>query len=236
VGAFGGGLQTRPTEPLIDLRGLANRRLLPLFGISFVFGVAGFGAQTAMVTFMGTPRAVGYGLSLSVSQISLVLIPCSLAGFAAAVLASRLTMRFGDRTAFLSGGALLVAGFAVPVVWHDTTWELGAGMALQYAGIGVVQATLPAVLSAAATATGRGVTTGLGDALKGLGGGLSTAAFATVEGALVIAHTHVPRESAYVSVWGLCGLVSLCVVPLAAVLADRARPAMTGPAPAVASD
>lgn len=211
--------ERRTAQPLIDVRRLSNRRILPIYLISLAFGVAAFGAQTAAITFMGTPRAqLGYGLSLSISTIALLLVPCCVAAFVAAMAASRIAARLGDRWAFGIGGVLLTAGFALAVGWHDKTWQVVGETIVQFAGIGVIQSMIPAVLSSAAPETERGSATGVGDALKGLGGGLSTAAFATLESSLVIAHTTVPTVTAYEWVWGICAVLSAVILAMVAFL------------------
>lgn len=212
-------------QPLIDISEATNRTMFPLYSMAFAFGIATFGAQVAAITFMGSPRALlGYGLSLSITSIALLLIPCSLTGFIAAMLTSRITARVGHRVPFFLGGALLAAGFGIVLLGHEVTWQFIVGNIVQYAGIGVIQASLPAVISGAAAQTGRGVATGLADAAKGLAGGLSSAAFATLEGSLVIAHTAIPTEVAYLWIWATCGTVALLIVPLAALLPKQHSP------------
>lgn len=212
-------LEARSKNPFIRINGLVNRRVLPSCAIAFAFGVAEFGSQTAAITFLGSPGGkLGYGLSMSIHDIALWLIPCQVAGFAAAILAARLAVVIGNRAAFLSGGGLLAAGFGLMIGWHQTTAEFVLALIVQTAGIGVTQATALAVLSDAADRTGRGVVTSFGESLKVLGGGLSTVAFATLEGSLVIAHTTIPTEHAYLWVWGICGLLSATIIPLALIL------------------
>lgn len=212
-------LEARTRQPFVDVRRLAGRRLLPPCAIAFAFGVGEFGAQTAAITFMGSPgKLLGYGLSMSITDIAFWLIPCAIAGFAAAIPTARLAAAIGNRAAFLSGGVLLVIGFALLVVWHQTTAEFMVALIVQFAGIGITQAMVPSVLSELAGHAERGVVASLGQSVRGLGGGLSTAAFATLEGSLVIAHTAIPTEDAYRWVWGICALVSVALIPLALIL------------------
>jgi len=221
-------LEARTRQPFIDVRRIASRRLLPPCAIAFAIGVGEFGAQTAAITFMGSPgKLLGYGLSMSITDIASWLIPCAIIGSVAAILTARLAAAIGNRAAFLAGGVLLAIGFALMIVWHQTTAEFVFALMVQYAGIGVTQAMVPAVLSELADRTERGVVASLGQSLKGLGGGLSTAAFATLEGSLVIAHTAIPTEDAYLWVWGTCGLMSAAFIPLALFL-PRAGGAVSG--------
>jgi MFS family permease len=215
-------LEARTRQPFIDVRRIASRGQLAPCAISFIFGVGVFGAQTAAITFMGSPgKILGYGLSMSLTDVASWLIPCAIASAVAAILAARLAAAIGNRAAFLSGGVLLTAGFALMIVWHQTTAQFVFALIVQYAGLGISLAMVPVVLSQLAGPGERGVVASFGESLRGLGGGLSTAVFATVEGSLVIAHTAIPTEDAYLWVWGICGLVSAASIPLA-LIAPRA--------------
>ena len=212
-------LEARTRQPFIDVRRVASRGQLAPCAIAFIFGVGAFGAQTAAITFMGSPgKILGYGLSMPITDIASWLIPCAIASAIAAILAARLAAAIGNRVAFLLGGILLTAGFALMVVWHQTTAEFMVALIVQYAGLGASLAMVPVVLSQLAGPGERGVVASFGESLRGLGGGLSTAVFATVEGSLVIAHTTVPAEDAYLWVWGICALVSAASIPLALIV------------------
>jgi MFS family permease len=219
------GLEARTPQPFVDVHEMADRALLAPFFIAFVFGIATFGAQTAAITFMASPHSLlGYGLSLSISQIAWWLIPCVIAGFVAAMLTARIAASAGNLSAFLVGGGLLTAGFIVQVLWHHGVGPFVAGLAMEYAGYGVVQALIPSVLSEVARETGRGVITSFGESVKGLGGGLATAVFATLEASIVIPRTDIPSEPAYVWVWAICAVASAIFIPLALPLARARNP------------
>lgn len=212
-------LESATAHPLIDVRGMANRRVLPPAVIAFAFGVAQYGAQTAAITFMASPSdKLGYGLSLSISDIAYLLAPCVVVGFIAALCAARLAALVGSRAAFVLGGVLLVLGFLSMIAWHDSKTSFAIALTIQFAGQGIAQAMWPMVLSAAAEPTERGAITSVGQSLESLGGGLSTAVFATILGSLVIAGTDVPTEGAYEWVWAVCGVIGALIIPLAFVL------------------
>lgn len=212
-------LEASTRYPLIDVRGMANRRVLPPAAIAFAFGVAQYGAQTAAITFMASPKdKLGYGLSMSIRDIAYLLAPCVIVGFIAALCAARLAAVVGARAVFIVGGVLLGVGFISMIGWHDSKTSFALALAIQFAGQGIAQAMWPAVLSAAAEPTERGAVTSVGQSLESLGGGLSTAIFATILGSLVIAGTDVPAENAYVWVWVICGVISAMIIPLAYAL------------------
>ncbi|MER7005394.1 MFS transporter [Dactylosporangium sp. NPDC000555] len=211
-------------HPLIDVRAMANRRVLPPAVIAFAFGVAQYGAQTAAVTFMASPAdKLGYGLSMSIRDIAQLLAPCVIVGFIAALCAARLAAFVGERVAFVVGSVLLVLGFASMIAFHESKTSFALALTVQFAGQGIAQAMWPAVLSAAAEPTERGAITSVGQSLETLGGGLSTALFATILSSLVITGTDAPTVGAYVWVWLICGGISATIVPLAYVLRPSRR-------------
>ncbi|HTU75841.1 MAG TPA: MFS transporter [Trebonia sp.] len=221
-------VEARTRQPFIDVRRVASRGQLAPCAIAFIFGVGAFGAQTAAITFMASPgKAVGYGLSMPLTDVAAWLVPCAIASAACALLAARLAAVIGSRVVFVSGGVLLTAGFALMIAWHQATAPFVLALLVQYAGLGVSLAMVPVVLSELAGPGERGVVASLGESLRGLGGGLSTAVFATLEGSLVIAHTTVPTVDAYLWVWGTCGLVAAASIPLALIV-PRAGTAVSG--------
>ncbi|TDC94563.1 MFS transporter [Actinomadura sp. 7K507] len=219
-------LQASTRHPLIDVRGMANRRVLPGAAIALAYGVAQYGATTATVTFMASPAdKLGYGLSMSIREIALLLAPCAVVAFLSAVCAARLAALAGARAVLVGGGALITLGFISMIAFHDSTTSFTVALVIQFAGQGIVQAMWPTVLSAAAEATKRGAVTSVGQSLETLGGGLSNAIFAAIFGTLVIAGTDVPTESAYEWVWITCAGITALIIPLAYVLRTMRRSA-----------
>lgn len=214
--------QAGKEEPLIDVKAIGNRRVLPPVLIAFAFGVAQYGAQAAVITYMrGDRDELGYGLSLSANQFLLTLGPCIVLSFIVALAAPRLVAVAGTRAVFVLGSSCLALGFGLVVVEHDTLWVFVLGLALQWGGQGCLQAMWPLALSAAAEPDERGATTGVGQSLETLGGGLSSALFATIMGSLVIVGTATPTVAAYTWVWAICGIVALVMIPMAFALKTR---------------
>ena len=217
--AFWIRFESRSASPLVDVRAISNRRVLPPAAIAFVFGIAQYGASTAMITFArGNRDELGYGLSLSTGEFALIFIPSLILAFISALLTPRLVTLLGTRIAFTLGSVVLSTGFALMVLYHDSLAFFVAGLALQFAGQGALQALWPMVLSSAAETSGRGAITGVGQSLETLGGGLSSAFFATIMGLLVINGTMTPTIDAYVWIWSICCVVSASIIPVAFVL------------------
>jgi len=203
-------------EPMVDLRIAARRRVAPIYLASLTLGVAFFGAQTATSTFLASPRKLlGYGFTLDLTHVALVLLPGSLVAVIGALAVAPLARLGGHKATLYTGCAAMAAGYGAMALWHANLAAFIVTMCITNLGTGIVNAGVPVVLAERAARTSTGIATGLFNTAKGVGGSISGAAFAAVLTSIAIAHTSVPRQSAYVVVWlvcGACALVSLLVV------------------------
>ncbi len=77
-------------EPMVDLRVAARRSVAPIYLASLTLGVAFFGAQTATTTFLASPRKLlGYGFTLDLTHVALVLLPGALVAVVGALIVAR---------------------------------------------------------------------------------------------------------------------------------------------------
>jgi MFS family permease len=94
----------------------------------------------------GAPEASGYGLALSTTQIGLVLLPTSAAGFAAAWLAGRMVDRVGSSTLVVAAAVVGAVAYALLAVSHDTVAALVVGSAAVGVGWSAVPTSVYAVV------------------------------------------------------------------------------------------
>ena len=206
-------------EPMVDLRVTARRSVAPIYLASLTLGVAFFGAQTATTTFLASPRKrLGYGFTLDLTHVALVLLPGSLVAVAGALIVAPLARMWGHKATLYLGCAVMAGGYGAMALCHANLAAFIVTLCVTNFGTGIVNAGVPVVLAERAQRTSTGIATGLFNTAKGVGGSVSGAVFAAVLTSIAIAHTAVPRESAYVVVWlvcGACALVSLLVVAAA---------------------
>jgi MFS family permease len=210
------GTELTVREPMVDLRVAARRRIAPIYLASVTLGAAFFGAQAATSSFLASPRRLlGYGFALGLTDLALVLLPGSVAAVLGALVVAPAARRWGHKVTLCTGCTAMAIGYGAVALWHGTLGEFIAALCLTNLGTGIVTAGLPVVAAERAQRTATGIGTGLFNTAKGVGGSIAGAAFAAVLTALSIARTHVPRESAYVVVWIVCGgcaLVSLLII------------------------
>ncbi len=133
---------------------------------------------------------------------------------------------WGHKATLYLGCAVMAGGCGAMALWHANLAAFIVTLRVTNFGTGIVNAGVPVVLAERAQRT----STGLFNTAKG-GRSVSGAVFAAVLTSIAIAHTAVPRESAYVVVWlvcGACALVSLLVVVAAASGRNRELAADAG--------
>ncbi|WP_164842565.1 MFS transporter [Actinoplanes solisilvae] len=228
VGGIAGGLtvlavwvrfEQRVAYPFVDVSLLMRGGLgLPVLAGLFA-GAELFGSQAASALYLGLPASTGVGLGLTVLQLGLVLLAFGLAAFAGTWLAPRLSERAGSRTALAVGALLTAAGYVLTALAHDAVatfviWQVMVGV-----GNGLVLATLSTYVVTLAPADAVGISSGLLNTARTVGGAVSGAAFAALMAAL---STHVPGvakpvtvEAGYVTVWLACAALVIVVAALA---------------------
>ena len=216
-------------HPFVDLSLVVRRgRGVPLLA-GFLIGAELFGSQAAVALFLGLPTGTGFGLGLAPGQLGLVLLAFSAAAFVGTVLAPRLAERVGSRTTLVSAALLTAAGYLLTALAHGSVGAFLVWQILVGAGNGLVLAALSAHVVAHAPVDAVGISAGLFNTARSVGGAVSGAAFAAVMAALSVRLPGVPRaitsEAGYVTVWLVCAALALGVVGLATRLrrdpADR---------------
>ena len=211
--------EQRVAHPLVDLSLVLHGPLaLPVLA-GFFYGAELYGSQVAVALFLGLPASTGFGLGLVPGQLGLVLLVFAAFAFVGTVLAPRLAERFGSARALCAGALLTTTGYLLTVAAHDTAGVFVLWQALIGLGNGVVLATLSAQVVTRAPADSVGISSGMFNISRTVGGAVSGAAFAAVMAALVTqlpgAARPVTSEAGYVTVWAVCAALALTVAGLA---------------------
>ncbi len=102
--------------PLINVRLLADRRLL-LANLAFAaIGIGPMLSSTVILALAQQPEWTGAGLSLSPTMSSLLTQPTTFMGFVAGPIAGLLAARYGIRFAMMVGAGMLVLAWIPPLV------------------------------------------------------------------------------------------------------------------------
>ncbi|MDF3312845.1 MFS transporter [Rhodococcus sp. T2V] len=212
-------VEMRRSQPLVAVRQLARPRVLVLYIGALLVGAASFGPLTAFATFAATSPESGYGLGLNGTMLGLFLSALGVGVFLASVVAPPMVRWRGQR-------AVVAAGFVVGMVAFLTMLELQStalGMAAMIGVVGfsegLVVATLPIMILERLPANEAGISAGLYNMVRTLGGSVMGAIIAVVFAKATAHGATWVSVVGYHTVWILCAAISLVGAALLVVSA-----------------
>ncbi|MFJ4653703.1 MFS transporter [Nocardia sp. NPDC088792] len=217
--------ERRVRQPLVDLTELLDRRMLPVLGCTFIFGVFYFGNQAADATFLSShARITGYGFGFDAMGISLLSIPLVGAAVLAALLTTRVAARLGGfQRATTLGFVLVGVGYVLVAGYHGAVWIFVVSHLIAGFGGGLAVAAMPVLVAEATRPERIGVAIGLYTNSRAIGGAVGAAAAASVLSAIQLpgiatAHARqpVPSEHAYVVLWSIIAVITFLGAGIAA--------------------
>ncbi|MGB4135187.1 MAG: MFS transporter [Microbacterium sp.] len=227
--------ELRVESPAINVRIVASRALWPVYATSFLFGISLFGTQTVMTTFYGAdPAAVGYGFALTPSVIGLLTAASALlAALGAAVFAS-IAAKVTMRGVLMLGVGLAAVANLLLAVGHAAFPVVITSVVLSGLGGGLLLGALPALVAELSPASETGISTGLYNTLKTLGGSVAGAVFAVVLSAFALPDVKASSIGGYVTVWIICAAAFALAFLL--LLLVRVRGAQTTAVPVIENE
>lgn len=199
-------------EPLVDLRVLGARGQWPLQITAFLFGVSVLGAQIPLSTFARTdPAVAGYGLGASAGRTSIIIGGYVLSLAIGALLLHVVGRRLGTRRSLVVACAFVGLGYLLFLPFHDTLGQTMTNMIIAGLGSGALVAGLPAAAAAQSPATHTGLTTGMTNATKTIGGAFASSVFAIALASTGSIDADAVHSSigGYLTVWAICGVTAL---------------------------
>ena len=224
--------QLRASAPLVDLRLAGSRGAATAHGAALLVGLANYLLLASVPRLAQTPESTGYGFGTSIVVAGLVLLPFSVASFAAGRLARQLERVVGKRLVLPAGAVVLGVGELLFGFARSDLWQLFLAMAVAGLGVGTVFAALPGLIVAAVPAGETGSAMSLNQVLRYIGFALGSALSATVLEAETPAGAAFPGTGGYstIGLIGVAGCLALAV--LTAVLPGRTPAARPVEAPA----
>lgn len=198
--------ELRTSHPAVDVRLVASRRLGPIYIAALAFGMVMFGGQAPISTFLGSsPDIEGYGFSASPGLISAVVGTVTIMATIGAGTFSYIAAKTGMKAVILTGAALGSIGNFMLVFVHNSLVGYFAAAVVMGLGFGFMMGALPARLADLAPRDATGISTGVYNSLRTLGGSLAGAIFAAMLGAAMGSSLDFPALSGYLSVWVFSG-------------------------------
>ncbi len=227
-------------DPLIDIRMLKQPSMWPVQLTAGLFGVSVLGAQAPLSTFARTdPDAVGYGLGVGASMVSVLIGGYVVAMLAGALLFPVVTRWTTPRFTLIAAASLVGIGYLLFLPFHSTMLQTLTNMMIAGVGSGALVAALPAAAAAAAPPNKTGMATGLTNGTKTIGGSFASCVFGiALAGPLLVEAGSLAGSSAgtaaplsgYLTVWGICGVTAM-VAAVALVFVPKLAFGPTVPLP-----
>jgi len=238
VGLLWGWAELRVSDPMIDMRMLAQRTVLFTNLTALLAGFAMFGSFVLLPNFMETPRGlpdslaslVDYGLNTSPTRTGIYLLPGALLGFLAGPTAGVLGRRYGSRIPLSLGMATAAVGITALTFFHDEPWQIVVGMAIMGTGVPLAFAAMAKLIVDAVRPTETGVATGMNTVMRTIGGVVGGQIGAAILSADTIGATTVPEESAFVTAFAVSAGVAVVAAVLGLFARSRPRVAALRPA------
>jgi MFS family permease len=188
--------------------------------VALLFGVAMYATFAFLPEFLQTPSSAGYGFGLSVTRSGLILLPASVAMFAAGVASGRLTGRFGAKMVLVAGTVISVVPFVLLTFAHRYQWEILVAMVLQGLGFGMAFAAMSNLVVQGVPPEQTGVASGMNANIRTIGGSIGAALMSSIVTSTTGAGG-LPRESGYTHGFGLLTIAAIAAA-VAAILVPSA--------------
>ncbi len=219
-------LERAVAAPLVDMRLLRVRGVWIGNLVSLLSGCCMFGAFLLVPQFVQVPRVFGgYGFGASVTVAGVAMVPCSLALLVGGASAARVNRAVGARAALLGGFALAGGGYLLLIARHGELWEVVAAAATIGLGLGLVIATMAALVLRSVSLASTGEATSTTVIMRTVGGAVGAQVAAAVLAAHPVLGSGMPTEQGYLAAFALCAGVALAglLVALALPRATRRR-------------
>ncbi|MFD9661283.1 MFS transporter [Rhodococcus sp. NPDC059968] len=225
--------ELRTTHPLVELRLLRHRSVLAADITVVLVGLGIYPLLSLVVRYVQAPTGTGYGFGASTLVAGLMLVPYSIASFAASKVTRHLLRRMSLETVVAVNCLVLIAAMVLFLTTRANLIMLLVTMALAGFGVGCIFAVHPAQIVRGAPAEETGSATSFYQVLRYIGYSAGSALSATLLISTIPAGDGTPTDTGYeAAAW--FGIAALVVALAAATILSRGTtPAATDPRAAV---
>ena len=219
--------ELKSSAPLIDMRMMRLPAVWTTNVVAMLFGVGMYTVMTFLPQLVQTPRAVaGYGLSASITQSGVYLLPMTVFMFLLGIAAAPLAKRIGLKAVLVLGCVVSIPGFAALALGHSQGWQIYVASGLLGVGIGLAFSSMSAIVVQSVPASQVGVASGMNANIRTIGGAIGSGVAASVLASGVTVAHPIPKDSGYTNVFWLL-VVAAVLASLAALIipAIKGRPA-----------
>jgi MFS family permease len=227
--------ELRAKQPLIDMRMMRAPAVWTTNLVALLFGVGMYSLMTFLPQLVQTPKAVaGYGLSASITQSGIYLLPMTVGMFVFGIAAAPLAARIGLKGVLLLGCVVSVPGYLLLAVGHSQAWQIYVVSCLLGIAIGLGFSSMSAIVVKSVQPTQVGVASGMNANIRTIGGALGSSVASSILASGVTVKDPIPKEAGYTHVFWLLTVVAV-LAAFAAVIVPAAKrtsaaPGLTEPA------
>lgn len=220
--------QLRAAHPLINLRLLANRKIITGYACMALIALGTMQIALVMSMFFQQPDWTGVGFALGAGFAGMMLLPSNLLGLVASPLSGRLAGLYGARRALLIGACLLVAGWGGMLSAHVSLLLTGTLIVVAAFGFSMTYAAIPNLLIEAIPEHHTSEVTGISSVVRATFMAVGSQVIGMVMGLMTVSspegNVQLPGPLAFQSVFGYITLCSLLCLALAWSLPSRQQP------------
>lgn len=213
-------------HPLVDVRLLRHRSVFAANITVVLIGAGIYPLLSLVVRLVEAPHSTGYGLDASPVVAGLMLVPFSLASFAASKAAHNMIERMGAERVVVASCLLLIASLCLYLVAMHSAVLLAVVMTVAGFGVGCVFAANPVQVVSGVPPAETGSALSFYQVLRSTGLAAGSALAGTALAAAIPDGTDVPTISGYRAA-GVVGIIILTVALVVSIVLARApdRPA-----------
>jgi EmrB/QacA subfamily drug resistance transporter len=215
----------RAPEPLVDMRMMRDRAVLPTNLTALLVGFGMFGSFILIPQFVQIPTSAGFGFAASVTGAGLYMLPSAATMLIAAPLAGWLGGRIGSKLPLQLGTAIAAAAFVFLALVHDEPWSIYVGTSLLGLGIGFSFASMANLIVEAVDQRHTGVATGINTIMRLIGGSIGGQVAASIVAGHIAAGTALPEESGFTAAFVMSAVGVGAAFVLAFWIPGRPQPA-----------
>jgi EmrB/QacA subfamily drug resistance transporter len=209
-------VESRSSQPLIDMRMMRIPVVWTTNLVALLFGVGMYATFAFLPEFLQTPSSAGYGFGVSITVSGLILLPASVAMFVLGAASGRLTSRFGAKAVLVTGSLISVVPFVLLTFAHGHEWEILLAMVLQGIGFGMAFAAMSNLVVQGVPQGQTGVASGMNANIRTIGGSIGAAVMSSIVASTAHAGG-LPHESGYAHGFGVL-TAAMIAAALAAIL------------------
>ena len=219
--------ELKASAPLIDMRMMRLPAVWTTNVVAMLFGVGMYTVMTFLPQLVQTPKAIaGYGLSASITQSGVYLLPMTIGMFLLGIAAAPLAKRVGLKAVLVLGCAVSIPGFVSLAAGHSHGWQIYLASGLLGVGIGLAFSSMSAIVVQSVPAAQVGVASGMNANIRTIGGAIGSSVGASVLASGVTAAAPIPKDAGYTHVfWMLAAAAVLATLAALIIPAARARSA-----------